>query len=317
LKWHNKEVLVTGGAGFIGSALTKRLVEIGANVTVFDNFDSGSTENLKDIKVKIVKGDIRDCAEIDHAMKGKDLVYHLAAKPFIPDCYINPRESYETNTSGTLNVALSSIKHKVDLLIHYSSSEVYGTALYVPMDEKHATNPVSSYSVSKLAAEKLVYALYFESGLPTVIIRQFNVYGEHDTHPRIIPTIISQLASGSHTLEIGNINVTRDFTYVSDAVEACIKVAETSGVVGETFNIGTGKEISIKQLAYLIADLMDVGNIEIRLESTKLRPIDVYKLCANAEKAKNILGWEPKVSLEEGLIKLIEWRKKNRWKFES
>jgi nucleoside-diphosphate-sugar epimerase len=215
----SKKVMVTGGAGFIGSALVRQLLEEGAEVLVYDNFVSGDMANLADVlnRLDVVSGDILDPG-LDEIMRQKrvECVFNLAAEPYIPHCYDHPRKFFEVNATGAMNVMLACKKVGVERVLQYSSSEVYGSARYVPMDEHHPLRPCSTYAVSKLAADRLCYSLCAEQSLPIIILRQFNTYGPRETHPYIIPELITQLNRGNR-LKLGNIKARRDLTYVDDS----------------------------------------------------------------------------------------------------
>ena len=309
--------LVTGGAGFIGSELVKQLVQNRAEVTVLDDFSSGLRENLRGLRAIVMYGDIRDEDFVRKVVRDQEVIFHLAARPFIPSCYSRPKEFFEINAVGTLNLLLAARDYDPEIFVNVSSSEVYGTAQYVPMDEKHPTFPHSTYAVSKLAADRLCYTIFKEQNLPIVIVRPFNTYGPKETHPYIVPTIISQFAKGNR-LKLGNLSTSRDLTFVSDTVNALLLAGKAKNAIGETINIGTEKDVSIKELLELIAKIMNIEEYEVELDPRKLRPHDVEKLVASNKKAKEILAWMPKTSLQEGLKKTVDWFMSNnrQWPWE-
>lgn len=316
-----KNVLVTGGAGFIGSTLVRELLKEKANVIVYDNFSSGDMLNLNEIAgdIKIISGDVLDTNFKNILINNNvDFVFHLAAEPYIPDCYNRPKKFFEINANGTLNVLLCCKEANVKGIVHYSTSETYGTAKYVPMDENHPTYPLSTYAVSKLAADRLCHTLYHEQNIPVVILRQFNCYGPRETQPYIIPELITQLAK-TNKLKLGNIKATRDLTYVEDAAKGAIALMQCKQAVGEAVNIGQGKDWSIEELANTISGLMGHKSIEISIDKTRLRPLDVERLQCDYTKANRLTGWKPRVSLEEGLQRTIEDYRANgnRWIWES
>lgn len=319
--FEKRNVLVTGGAGFIGSALVRELLKEKANVVVLDNFLSGRRENLKEVlsQIKLVEGDIRDKNLEKFLKKEKiEFVFNLAALPFIPDCYDRPTEFFEVNAGGALNVMMASKKAGVERIIQYSTSEVYGTAKQIPMDEHHPTLPLSTYSVAKLAADRLCYTLHHEQEVPVVIFRQFNTFGPRETHKYIIPELISQL-SNSNKLKLGNVNARRDFTFVEDSARAAIELMKHEEAVGNVYNCGFGQSWSVRELAELIAELMGVKNLEIEIETSRLRPLDVEVLQANYFKLHKLTGWHPKTKLEEGLQNTIDWFEENskKWPWEG
>jgi len=308
----NKEVLVTGGCGFIGSEVTKQLSDLGAKITIIDNLSSGKEEYVKDISsVSLITADLNDKEKIQELVKEKDYVIDLAALPFIPDSYFYPNEFFETNVNATINLVLAVSKEKrIKRFVHISSSEIYGSARHVPMDENHPTTPQSTYAVSKLAGERVVFTMHKEHNIPAVIIRPFNSFGPNITQPYIIPEIISQLLKNQDEITLGNINSKRDLTFVSDTARGIILALVVEGIIGETINIGSQRALSIKELAQKIANIMK-KEISINVDSSRFRPHDVDTLVCDYNKANKLLGWKPEVSINEGLEQTIEWVKKN------
>lgn len=304
------KIVVTGGAGFIGSEVVRQLCEQDAQITILDNFSSGKMEYIEGLgNLNIIKGDVCDKNDISEALKNQEFVIHLAALPFIPDSYYFPQEFFGVNTIATINVLWQSIQTEtVEKFIYVSTSEVYGTAKYVPMDEDHPTFPHSTYAVSKLAADRAVFTMHKEHGFPVAIMRLFNSYGPNITQPYIIPEIILQLLNGNKSLYLGNVESSRDFTYVTDTAKGILLALSKEKAIGETINLGSGEDIKIKDLAFLIAELME-KQIEIGVDLTRLRPYDVERLYCSNKKAEKLLGWKPDVSLENGLRKTIDWIK--------
>jgi nucleoside-diphosphate-sugar epimerase len=321
MELNGKKVLVTGGAGFIGSTLVRQLLKEGARVLVYDNFVSGDRSNLEEIqdRIEILEGDILD-PELEGTFRqhGVEVVFNLAAEPYIPHCYDRPRKFFEVNATGAMNVMLACQRVGVERVLQYSSSEVYGTAQYVPMDEHHPLRPCSTYAVSKLAADRLCYSLHKEQGLPIIILRQFNTYGPRETHPYIIPELITQMSSGHH-LKLGNLKARRDLTYVDDAVRGSIDLIKCDAAVGEVVNLGQGCDWSVEQLAHIIARLMGHRSVEIEVQPVRLRPMDVERLNCSYFKAMTLFGYRPQISLEEGLGRTIDWYRQNggRWVWET
>ena len=306
----DKEVLITGGCGFIGSEIVKQLSLIGANVTILDNLSSGKEKYIKKFSnVKLIIGDLVDYDLVKDVVKNKEYIINTAALPFIPDSFHIPKKFFEVNVNGTINMALATIKEKkAKRFVHISSSEIYGTAKYTPMDENHPTTPQSTYAVSKLAGERVVFTMHKEHNFPAVIIRPFNSFGPNITQPYIIPEIISQIER-SDVIKLGNLNAKRDLTYVSDTANGIILSLVKEGIVGEVINIGSQRSYSIKDLVYLISDIMG-KKVSIEIESSRFRPYDVDTLICNYERANKILGWKPEVTVREGLKNTIEWSKK-------
>jgi len=319
LNLKDKKILVTGGAGFIGSEVVSQLIKKNAVVTVLDNFSSGKKQYLpkNNKKLKIIKGDITDEKIVKRAVKDQESVIHLAALPFIPDSFYYPADFFNVNTTGSVNLLWKSIQsNSVDRFIHISTSEVYGSAQFVPMDENHPTAPHSTYAVSKLAGDRVAFTLHKENGFPVVIIRPFNSYGPKYTQPYIIPEIMNQLLNGTKELMLGNVDATRDFTYVSDTADAIIRSLSSKKAVGEIINVGSGNEISIRDLALKISKIAKIKT-KIRYDESRERPYDVNRLISNNKKAKTILDWTPKITMDQGLKKIFQWATANRVTFQA
>ncbi|MCK4735020.1 MAG: GDP-mannose 4,6-dehydratase, partial [Methanophagales archaeon] len=258
-------------------------------------------------KVNVIMGDLKDTDAVRHAAEDIDIIFHLGSLIAIPYSYIHPRETIETNILGTLNVLMAAKENNIEKLVHTSTSEVYGTARYVPIDEDHPLQGQSPYSASKISADKIAESFYRSFDLPVALIRPFNTYGPRQSARAVIPTIITQ-AMAREKVFLGALHPTRDYTYVKDVVEAFIKVAESPKSVGEVINIGSNFEISIGDLTKKIISLTG-KNAEIVYDASRIRPqnSEVERLWCDNTKAKRLLGWEPKTSLDEGLKKAIEW----------
>lgn len=318
MDWSDKKVLVTGAGGFIGSHLVERLVGLEAKVRAFVRYNSMNNWGWIDAfpkcikeKIEIFRGDIREAKSVDRAMKGVDMVFHLAALIAIPYSYISPSSFVKTNVEGTLNVLQAALDNDLERLIHTSTSEVYGTAKYVPIDEGHPLQPQSPYSASKISGDMLAESFYRSFGLPISIIRPFNTYGPRQSARAIIPTIITQALNGD-VVELGSLRPTRDLTYVEDTVLGFIKIAESPHSIGEVINIGSKFEISIKDLAKRIGEILG-KRLSLRIKEERIRPenSEVERLLAENRKAKELLGWEPRYTLDEGLEKTVVWFKEN------
>jgi dTDP-glucose 4,6-dehydratase len=316
--WQDKRVLVTGAGGFIASHLVESLVREGANVRAFVRYNSRGDPGLLSLlppeiyrQLEIIAGDLRDLPAIQAAMQGVSHVFHLGALIAIPYSYVHPAEVVETNVIGTLNVLLATRNSNVERVIHTSTSEVYGTAKQVPIPEEHPLQGQSPYSASKIGADKLAESFYCAYNLPVVTIRPFNTYGPRQSARAVIPTIITQ-ALTSDRVFLGNLAPRRDLTYVSDTVEGFMRAGSAEGVIGETINLGANGEVSIGDLAQTIIRL--VGRlVEIITDEERFRPekSEVMRLWSDNRKAKQIMGWEPQVSLEDGLCQTIEWIKEH------
>jgi len=310
VNWAGRRVLVTGAAGFIGSHVVEVLVALGARVTAFVRYTSrASVGFLSSLTsdVRIVAGDLTEYESVYRAMKEQECVFHLGALIGVPYSFVHPREVVHVNTLGSLNVLTAARETGPRRVVLTSTSEVYGTAQYIPIDEEHPLQAQSPYAASKIAADKLAEAFHHSYGLPVSIARPFNTFGPRQSLRAVIPTIIAQILQGG-PVSLGATSPTRDFTFVKDTVGGLIRIAETDGCIGEVVNIGTGGEISIGDLAKKIAVLID-GNIEIVSDEQRLRPgsSEVRRLCCNNAKAHRLLGWGPQYSLDEGLKQTVAW----------
>jgi dTDP-glucose 4,6-dehydratase len=312
LNWNSKRVLVTGAGGFIGSHLTERLVELGAEVRAFVHYNAlGSwgwldQSPVRDV-IQVVAGDVTDRDSVRHAMQEREIVFHLAALIAIPYSYLAPASYVRTNVEGTLNVLQAARDAGVECVVHTSTSEVYGTAQRVPIDEAHPLQGQSPYSASKIGADKMAEAFHRSFGLPVVTVRPFNTFGPRQSARAVIPTIITQLLAGP-SVRLGNTSPTRDLNFVANTVDGFVLAASMPAAIGRTISLGSGREISIGDLAQLIARLMDKP-MRIEGEDARVRPegSEVERLLADNRLARELLGWEPHVNLEEGLQRTIAW----------
>jgi dTDP-glucose 4,6-dehydratase len=315
----NKKILVTGSDGFIGSHLTEKLVRQGFQVKAFVFYNSFNSwgwldHSPKEIKenIEIFAGDIRDPFGVHTAVKGCDIIFHLAALIAIPYSYHSPATYIDTNIKGTLNVMQAGRAHNVQKIIHTSTSEVYGTAQFVPITEAHPLQGQSPYSASKIGADQIAYSYYTSFDLPVATIRPFNTYGPRQSLRAVIPTLITQMAAGNQTIKLGALSPTRDFNYVDDITDAFIRIAESDQTMGETLNAGSNFEISINDTAKTIARLMN-ARVDIISDEQRLRPekSEVNRLWADNSKIKVLTGWQPEYSslkgFEKGLKKCIQW----------
>jgi len=318
MNWNQRQVLVTGAGGFIGSHLSEKLVSLGAGVKSFIKYNSRNDIGLLKFtdgkildQMEVVTGDFLDLAAIKTAMEGVDIVFHLGALISIPYSYVNPQHVASVNIMGTLNVLTAARELGIKKIIHTSTSEVYGTAKKVPIDENHPLQGQSPYSASKIGADKLAESFFCAFNLPVATIRPFNTYGPRQSARAVIPTIISQTLTKDR-ITLGSLHPIRDFTFVDDTVNGFIKMAETPNVEGEVVNIGTGQEISVGEIAELIINIIG-RNVPIVSENARVRPgkSEVERLVCSSVKAENLLGWKAKTSLEEGLTQTIHWIEKN------
>jgi dTDP-glucose 4,6-dehydratase len=316
--FENKKVLVTGAAGFIGSQLVERLVNAGASVRAFIRYYSnGSIGNLgysaKSIisSIEIVRGDLRDADAVRRAAREVDTIFHLGALIAIPYSYVNPREVIDTNVGGTLNVLAAARDVGVRRVVCTSTSEVYGTARYVPIDEAHPMQGQSPYSASKIGADRVAESFYRAFDVPVSILRPFNTYGPRQSARAIIPAIIIQ-ALTSDRLRLGSLTPTRDLTYVDDTVDGFIRIADCDAALGEEVNLGTGTDVSIGNLVERIERIMG-RPLPVELDEQRVRPqkSEVMRLLSSNAKAKQLMGWSPRIDLDEGLARTLEWIRAN------
>ena len=309
----SKVALVTGADGFIGSHVVEMLVSHGYSVKALSQYNSfnnwGWLEsiNCKD-SIEIISGDIRDPFFCKDISKNVDIIFHLAALIAIPYSYIAPDSYLETNIKGTLNICQAAKENGNIKVVHTSTSEVYGTAQYVPIDELHPVSPQSPYSASKIAADSMAMSFYNSFNLPLSIVRPFNTYGPRQSARAVIPTIITQIANGMKEIKLGDLSPTRDFNYVEDTCRGFIAIAENDKSIGEIINIGSNSEISIADTLNIIKELMD-SDVKFLVDNERLRPKDseVFRLFCDNTKIKEITGYTPQVSIRVGLKKTIEW----------
>ena len=320
MNWKNKKVCVTGAGGFIGSHLAERLVESGAKVRALVHYNALGLRGWLDQSparrdMEIIAGDICDRDSVKNAADGAEIVFHLAALIAIPYSYHAPASYVSTNVGGTLNVLQVARELGVERIVHTSTSEVYGTARYVPIDEAHPLQGQSPYSASKIGADKIAESFHLSFGVPVVTVRPFNTFGPRQSARAVIPAVITQCLAGDK-VHLGNLHPTRDLNFVSNTVDGFLCAASEPAAIGRTINLGTGREISIGDLARLIARLMG-RSINIESEDQRLRPekSEVERLLANNTLALELLHWQPRVSLEEGLSRTIDWIKANLDKY--
>jgi NAD dependent epimerase/dehydratase len=325
MKLVNKKILVTGADGFIGSHLAEMLITKGAIVRAlvqYNSFNSwgwiDGSKHLKDMDVRT--GDIRDPFFMRKITKNIDVVFNLAALIAIPYSYIAPSSYIETNVGGALNICQASLDAGVKRLIQTSTSEVYGTAQYVPIDEKHPLQAQSPYSASKIGADAVAMSFYNAFKLPVTIARPFNTYGPRQSARAIIPAIITQIAAKTGQIKLGNTGPTRDFNYVLDVCRAFIAIAESDSATGETINIGSNSEISIKDVVLKIKKIMG-SEVEIKTDNERIRPTgsEVERLWCDNSKIRKLTGYAPRYTIDEGLRKTIQWfsKKENMRKYKA
>jgi NAD dependent epimerase/dehydratase len=320
----DKRVLVTGAGGFVGSHLVEALVKSGAKVKAFVHYNSRNDWGmLEDVdkkilqKVEVMASDLRDADAVRKAVKGQQIIFHLGALIGIPYSYVNPRDVVDTNVNGTLNVLTAARDFKVEKIIHTSTSEVYGTAQYVPMDENHPVNPQSPYAASKLAADLLALSFHRSYDLPVGVIRPFNIYGPRQSARAVIPSIITQ-ALLRKQINLGSISPRRDLTFVTDTASGFIAFAECEKTAGELVNLGSNREVSISELIEMVSACLN-KKIKVLKEKKRIRPekSEVERLFSDSRKAKALFGWNPKIEIEEGIRKTISWIEKNIEKYKQ
>lgn len=307
-----KKVLVTGADGFIGSHLTELLLNEGYEVRALSQYNSfnywGWLEGMEHPHLEIVTGDVRDPDFCRHITRGCDTVFHLAALIAIPYSYVAPDSYVDTNIKGTLNMCQAARDMNVRRLLVTSTSEVYGTAQFIPITEDHPRSPQSPYSATKIGADAIAKSFYNAFDLPVTIVRPFNTYGPRQSARAIIPTIITQIASGKRDIMVGDLTPTRDFNFVKDTCRGFLAIAKAEGVAGQEINIATDTEVSMEDTLKLIADIMGVEVNWIR-DAQRIRPAksEVTRLHGSNEKIKRLTGWAPQYTLRQGLAETIEW----------
>lgn len=307
------KALVTGADGFIGSHLTEALLAAGFKVKALSQYNSFNYWGwLEDIEprpeLEVICGDIRDPHYCKHITKDVDIIFHLAALIAIPYSYVAPDSYIDTNVKGTLNICQAALENNIKRIICTSTSEVYGTAIYVPIDEKHPLQPQSPYSASKIGADAIAMSFYNAFKLPLTIVRPFNTYGPRQSARAVIPTIITQIASGIKEIKLGDVSPTRDFNYVEDTCRGFLVLAKCDQAIGETVNIGSNFEISVKDTLDMIKDIMQ-SDVKFITDEQRIRPekSEVHRLWCDNRKIRKLTGFEPKFSIREGLEKTVEW----------
>jgi NAD dependent epimerase/dehydratase len=310
---NGKVALITGADGFIGSHLTELLVREGFKVKALSQYNSFNYWGwLEDIhcknEIEVLNGDVRDPHYCKSITKGVDVVFHLAALIAIPYSYVAPDSYVDTNVKGTLNICQAALENGVKRVIHTSTSEVYGTAQYVPIDEKHPLQAQSPYSASKIGADAMAMSFFNAFNLPLTIARPFNTYGPRQSARAVIPTIISQIAAGKKQIQLGDVTPTRDFNYVADTCRGFLALAGCDNAIGETVNIGSNFEISVGDTLHLIRELMN-SDVEFLTDEQRLRPgrSEVFRLWCDNTKIRELTGFEPEYDIRAGLKATIDW----------
>lgn len=319
-----RSVLVTGAGGFIGGHLVESLLAQGARVSALVRYNSRNERGTLDwlapeatADVRVILGELRDIESVTRAMEGAELVLHLGAQIAIPYSYVNPRDFFEVNVLGSLNVAQAALAAGVERVVHTSTSEVYGSAQQVPITEVHPLEPQSPYAASKLAADKVMDSWHRSFDLPAVVLRPFNTYGPRQSARAIIPTIISQALSGD-TLRLGSLHPRRDLTFVQDTAAGMIAAGTAPDAVGRTIQLGTGHAVSVGEIVELVGELMD-KELHPVLDEARVRPdkSEVELLLSQPDLAAELLGWRPTVALREGLERTIDWVERNSGRYRS
>ncbi|GHT66181.1 NAD-dependent dehydratase [Bacteroidia bacterium] len=309
---HNKKILITGADGFIGSHLTEMLLEQGYNVKALSYYNSfnywGWLDSLSHPNLEVITGDVRDPHFCKYITKDIDTIFHLAALIAIPYSYIAPDSYVDTNVKGTLNICQAAKENGVKRILVTSTSEVYGTAQYVPIDEKHPKQPQSPYSASKIGADAMAMSFYNAFELPVTIVRPFNTYGPRQSARAIIPTIISQIANGAEEIKLGDMTPTRDFNYVKDTCKGFIELSKCDAAIGQEVNVCSNYEISMRNTLELIAKIMN-SDVKLFEDSQRLRPknSEVFRLWGDNAKIKSLTGFLPEYDIEAGLKETVNW----------
>jgi NAD dependent epimerase/dehydratase len=320
--WENKRVLVTGAGGFIGSHVVERLVRLGAKVRAFVHYNSRNDWGLLELlqketleHIEVFPGELTDATLVYRAIADCQIVFHLGALIAIPYSYQAPQHFIDTNVKGTLNVLQACLEQQIEKMVHTSTSETYGSALYTPIDEKHPLQAQSPYAASKIAADKLAESFYCSFDLPVATIRPFNTYGPYQSARAVIPTIISQALSDS-VLKLGSLTPVRDLTFIEDTVSGFIRVAESEKSIGGVFNVGTGHGVTISELARVILRIIGIDK-QIVADSERFRPAksEVTVLVCDNTRARKILEWRPQYTLEQGLQHTIEYIRDNLYRY--
>ena len=317
MNWAGKKVLVTGAGGFIGSHLVEALVERGARVRALVHYHNDSSWGWLDHSpvrddVEVVQGDVRAWDSLSLAIQGQEVVYHLAALVSVPYSYGTPQDFMMTNALGSLNVFQVALSMGIERVIFMSSSEVYGSAQQVPMDEQHPTEPSHPYGASKLAADRMAMAMYWTYDLPVVVIRSFNTYGPRQSTRAVVASAITQgLAKGE--IRLSNLHSTRDFLHVSDTVAGLMRAAEVPEAVGQVFNLGTGQELAVWQVGEMVAKALGCPDMGVVEDTSAARPegAEVQRLCADSRKAEKLLDWQAKTPVYQGILMTCEWYRQN------
>ena len=318
MPFSGRSVLVTGAGGFIGGHLVARLVAEGAGVRAFVRYNSRNDRGTLDWlgpevvdDLDVVLGDLRDIESVQQATAGVDTVFHLGAQIAIPYSFVNPRDFFETNVLGTLNVAQAALREGVQRVVHTSSSEVYGSARTVPITELHPLEPQSPYAASKVGADKLMDAWQRTYELPVTVLRPFNTYGPRQSARAIIPTVISQALAGG-PIRLGSLHPRRDFTYVEDTVSGFLAAAMSPLAIGETFQLGTGDDVSVADIVTMVGDILG-RRLETDLDPVRVRPAqsEVERLISDPARAAELTGWRPEHDLRSGLARTIAWIEAN------
>jgi NAD dependent epimerase/dehydratase len=324
MPFSGQSVLVTGAGGFIGGHLVARLVREGASVRAFARYNSRNDRGTLDWldpeltrEVDVVLGDLRDIESVQQAAQGVETIFHLGAQIAIPYSFVNPRDFFETNVTGSLNVAQAALQNGARRLVHTSTSEVYGSARTVPITEAHPIEPQSPYAASKAAADKLMDAWHRTYELPMTVVRPFNTYGPHQSARAVIPTIISQALAGE-TLRLGSLHPRRDLTFVADTVSGFLAAAAAPAAVGRTLQLGTGHDVSIADVVEMVGEVLGRA-LEVELDEARVRPAqsEVERLISDPALALELTGWQPEHDLRAGLARTVEWMESNAARYRT